>query len=52
MGTIAAGVQSGIGNVVAGSAFAGNSLTECQMSNLMLNVCFDFFSRHENQIWK
>ena len=25
--TIAAGVQSGIGNVVAGSAFAGNSLT-------------------------
>ena len=22
------------------------------MMNLALNVCFDFFSRHENQIWK
>ena len=21
-------------------------------ANLVLNVCFDFFSRHENQIWK
>ena len=24
--------------------------TECRMMNLVLNVCFDFFSRHKNQI--
>ena len=24
--------------------------TERRMTNLVLNVCFDFFSRHENQI--
>jgi hypothetical protein len=27
-------------------------LLECQMTNLASNVCFDFFSRHKNQIWK
>ena len=26
--------------------------TASQTTNLVLNVCFDFFSRHENQIWK
>ena len=25
-------------------------LPGCQMTNLALNVCFDFFSRHENHI--
>ena len=26
--------------------------TERRKTNLMFNVCFDFFSRHKNQIWK
>ena len=26
--------------------------TECWMTNLVLNVCFDFFNRHKKQIWK
>ena len=26
--------------------------TERRMTNLVLNVCFDFFSRHENYISK
>ena len=26
--------------------------TERRMTNLVLNVCFDFFSWHENHIWK
>ena len=28
------------------------SFRKGRMTNLVLNVCFDFFRRNENQIWK